>query len=173
MLPVHELATAAASGAGGGALLELLYILSAIFGTSIIGGGLAAWKSARGKGARDAGIDQTVKAVFDPKDGLIATREEFRTDLAAHIADTKLQFETARAERERQAEALKRIEHKLSRNGLDSQNVGDIAARVEIAVKGIDAEVRSQGTLLTAHIAQHDERDSQLAKRVDKLEAAK
>jgi hypothetical protein len=156
MLPVAEVAQAAGTS---GTIYTLLYIVLAAFGIGGVGGIAGLVRGIRKSGARDSNIDLTVKAVLDPETGTVVKIDAL-TLSHEHLASVQQQ----------QNEMLHRIEHKITSNGLGSNNVGDIAKRVENAVKDIDTKVRETNTKLDTHIGQHDERDAKIARRVVALE---
>lgn len=146
---IAQLTPSTTSGSG---LETLVYIFVGVFALAGVGGIASVYRLIRKSGVRDANIDKTVEAVLNPESGTVVKMDKLTTTQARH------------------GETLARIEHKLSVNGLDSQNVGDIAKRVEIALKDIDFQVRQTNTKLDQHIGQHDERDAQLDRRVLALE---
>lgn len=116
---------------------------------TILGGGslFSIWRYAKKRGVRDAKIDQTVDVVLDPYTG----HAELVAQSKSHGA------------------ALARIEGKMSANGLDSQHIGDIAARIERDVKQLSGEVREANTKLDRQIGANEEAHRSLRRKDEAL----
>lgn len=139
----------------GVSFTTLLYILLAVASLLGSGGVYWWWQLARRSGVRDERQDRTADVVLG--------------------IEPSVMNPTGTPGLVRRLEGIERM---LSPNGLDSQSIGDVAKRVELAVEQID---RRMGTLdkrmtgvkttLDRHIGQHDERDAALGARIAVLEA--
>jgi hypothetical protein len=119
----------------------VLYVLLGVGALAGTSGVYGLWRYAKNAGKRDAKIDDAVNAILDPETG--------------HAASTALLTDHSRD--------LATIKRSISPNGLNTQSLGDVAARVERDVKSIR-------TQLDRHVGASDETHREIRHRIGALE---
>jgi len=122
-------------------IYTVLYILLGIGALAGTSGVYGLWRYAKNAGKRDAKIDEAVNAILDPATG--------------HAANTAVLSDHGKQ--------LARIQRSISPNGLNTQSLGDVAARVERDVKSIR-------TQLDQHVGASDETHREMRHRIGVLE---